>query len=76
MSYDPEALTDAAAVILLHSTKGTRTRTVMEVAGFKSDDLSSEIYRKNIERNRDFLREGDHPTAVTLISTSGSITEQ
>ena len=76
MSYDPEALTDTAAVILLHSTKGTRTRTATEIAGFTPEDLSSERYRKRVERKRDRLRGGDHPTAVTLISTSGSITEQ
>jgi len=76
MSYNPEALTDTAAVILLHSTKGTRTRTATKIAGFTPEDLSSERYRKRIERKRDHLRGGDHPTAVTLISTSGSITEQ
>jgi len=46
MSYNPEALTDTAAVILLHLTKGTRTRKSTEIDGFMPDDLLSERYRK------------------------------
>ena len=41
MSYNTEVVCDTAAVILLHSAKGKRTWTAMELAGFKIEDDGS-----------------------------------
>jgi len=46
MSYNTEVVCDAAAVILLHSTKGARAWKAMELAGFKiEDDGNKKIVR-------------------------------
>ena len=54
-AYDPGALCNAAAQILLHSAPQTATKTAMKCAGFKSVDEEYKVYRKRIERQRNKL---------------------
>ena len=49
--YNPLALCDAAANILILSAPGTKTKAAMSIAGFKSGDML-ERYRKRIERKK------------------------
>ena len=53
--YNPLALCDAAANILLLSAPGTKTKAAMSIAGFKSSDMMLERYRKRIERQKSKL---------------------
>ena len=54
-AYDPGALCNAAAQILVHSAPQTATKIAMKCAGFKSVDEEYKVYRKRIERQRNKL---------------------
>ena len=54
-AYDPGALCNAAAHILVHSAPQTATKIAMKCAGFKIVDEEYKVYRKRIERQRNKL---------------------
>jgi len=68
MSYNAEVLCDVAAVTLLHSAKGSRTRKAIDLAGFKIQDAGSEKYRKRVERKRDRLIIEFHLSPLVQVS--------
>ena len=47
--YDPTLLCVATEKILMHSAPGTKTKKVMNCAGFKKVDIKYDTYRKRIE---------------------------
>jgi len=48
-----EVFYDAVVAIMLHSAKGTRTWTFMELVGFKTEDFESKKQRNCAKRKRE-----------------------
>ena len=67
--YNSIALCNAAANILPHSAPGTKTKVAMRCAGFKNEDISSEMYRKCIERQKMKLN-FTHPKSIEIQTIS------
>lgn len=71
-AYDPSALCNAAAHILVYSAPGTPTKTAMKCAGFYNINEEYNIYRKRIERIRKKTK--SHPLLISVDKGSVSST--